>query len=492
MKKKVFTAIVLAAVMLALPAGTALMAIDTLFGQPLLAPHSGNLDGSGRLAQGVIPTFVITAVKRNQWVEIQTDNFPADDYFIVTMGAMGSKGANGVIIATTYSDEGNRFTMRYAIPAMFWDYKQIAIRLESPTSGYYAYNWFYNNDVNVPADDKSKPPVDSEGKPYNGYPTISIVGVVGGGSVTVKGHNFPANDDFFVRMNWIGTQGVAGAVVATFHSGPGGEFKETWAIPDFLKVASQIAIRLESPTSGYYAYNWFYNNSTQANDEGKQQAIPASYVGYPTFAITAVKRDKNVTILTHNLPPNDKFVVTMGVMGTRGVGGYWVDQFKSGDGGVQELKFKIPPQLFGSYQISIRIESPTTGYYAYNWFYNNTYPPEQGADPQPPAPAVPPYYGHPIFYIAAVDRNNTVRILPINFPPNDTFYVRMNWIGTRGEAGAVMQTVTTDANGNLSDLTYEIPGFLQGQLQIAIRLESPTTGYYAYNWFYNNDAVVFP
>ena len=64
----------------------------------------------------------------------------------------------------------------------------------------------------------------------------------------------------------------------------------------------------------------------------------------------------------------------------------------------------------------------------------------------------------------------------------------MNWMWTRGIAGTIVQTVTTDANGKLSDLTYEIPDFLMNTGRIAIRLESPTTGYYAYNWFYNNNA----
>jgi len=64
----------------------------------------------------------------------------------------------------------------------------------------------------------------------------------------------------------------------------------------------------------------------------------------------------------------------------------------------------------------------------------------------------------------------------------------LNWMYTKGVAGAVMQTVTTDANGVLNDTTYPIPDFLKGSYKIAIRLESPYSGYYAYNWFYNNDA----
>lgn len=80
----------------------------------------------------------------------------------------------------------------------------------------------------------------------------------------------------------------------------------------------------------------------------------------------------------------------------------------------------------------------------------------------------------------------SVTITPYNFPPNDTFVVRMGYYGTLGVGGIEVATVTTDAAGVLSETTYPIPAALAGQTRIAIRLESPVTGYYAYNWFWNN------
>jgi hypothetical protein len=62
-------------------------------------------------------------------------------------------------------------------------------------------------------------------------------------------------------------------------------------------------------------------------------------------------------------------------MWTRGVGGLRVGGFKSDCGGMRELTFPIPAGLYGSYRISMRFESTTgSGYFAYNWFYNNTTP----------------------------------------------------------------------------------------------------------------------
>ena len=64
----------------------------------------------------------------------------------------------------------------------------------------------------------------------------------------------------------------------------------------------------------------------------------------------------------------------MGAMGTRGVNGIKVATTSAGKGGIFTVTYNIPEALKGSYQIAIRLQSPTSGYYGYNWFYNNTAP----------------------------------------------------------------------------------------------------------------------
>ena len=59
--------------------------------------------------------------------------------------------------------------------------------------------------------------------------------------------------------------------------------------------------------------------------------------------------------------------------------------------------------------------------------------------------------------------------------------------GTYAVGGVVVDTVTTDGGGTITD-TFSVPAALAGSTRIAIRLQSSTTGYYAYNWFYNNTA----
>jgi hypothetical protein len=92
-------------------------------------------------------------------------------------------------------------------------------------------------------------------------PTIRIVSVVKGESVTIETSNFPAGVKFEVRMGAYGTAGVGGTLVTTTDSAKGGTFQAKYTIPAGLKTLDQIAIRLESASTGYFAFNWFYNNT---------------------------------------------------------------------------------------------------------------------------------------------------------------------------------------------------------------------------------------
>jgi hypothetical protein len=85
--------------------------------------------------------------------------------------------------------------------------------------------------------------------------------VVKGSTVTISGSNFPANDTFTAYMGAYGTQGVGGVNVGSTSTGSGGKLTATYNIPASLAGSTQIAIRLQSSTSGYFAYNWFWNNT---------------------------------------------------------------------------------------------------------------------------------------------------------------------------------------------------------------------------------------
>ena len=308
----------------------------------------------------VTPTIAIVSVDAGKTVTIKTANYPANDTFNVYMNTFGTRGVGGTLVTSVSSGTGGAQTFTFTIPDKYKNEQLVAIRLESPTSGYYSYNWFYN-----------QPGVPATGGPLPAgtIPTISISSVDAGKTVTIKTNNFPANDTFDVLMGKFGTMAIGGTKVTSVSSGTGGAQTFTFNIPDALKSEKQIAIRLQSPTSGYYSYNWFTNQATPVVTPG----VPSTGTGgpYPTIAIDSVVKDSTVTIVTKNFPANDTFTVTMGKFGTMGVGGASVTSVSSGSGGTLTFTFTIPASLKGESRIAIRLQSPTSGYYSYNWFYNN-------------------------------------------------------------------------------------------------------------------------
>lgn len=347
MKKSLLLSLIAIAVLITAMIGPALI--------PAVQAYSG------------IPTISITSVEKDSKVTIQTHNFPAHVKFTVLMGKIGTQGIGGTEVTTTDSGSGGSFSATYNIPSGLKGQKQIAIRLENKTTGYYAYDWFWNSTSTSTTTTPTPTP-----KPggYSGYPTFSISSVVVGSKVTIKTNNFPKNDTFTVTIGKYGTKGVGGTVVTTTDSGSGGVFTVTYDIPSGLKNETLLAIRLESKTSGYYAYNWFFNIALPSGG-----TIPVTgYTGYPTFSISAVVKDTSVTIKGTNFPANDDFTVTMGKYGTKGIGGVVITTQNSGSGGALSATYNVPASLKGETRIAIRLQSKTSGYYAYNWFWNNSTP----------------------------------------------------------------------------------------------------------------------
>jgi hypothetical protein len=112
-------------------------------GQVLCIP-TATRSSSGSTRTSNIPTIEILSVVRNKRVIIQTEDFPPHTTFSVTMGRYGTKGVGGIEVAKTESGSGESFTATYQIPFALRGHDRIAIRLQS-ASGYYSYNWFYNN-----------------------------------------------------------------------------------------------------------------------------------------------------------------------------------------------------------------------------------------------------------------------------------------------------------------------------------------------------------
>jgi len=323
------------------------------------------LVGAGTVSSSavVIPTISISSVVTDQSVTIQTHNYPANQTFTVRMGKMGTLGIGGTVVGTVNSGAGGSFSETFAIPDHLKGDYQIAIRLDSP-QGYYSFNWFYNNTTGG----------NTGGIPsgYTGIPTFSIKSVEADSTVTIVTNNFPANQNFTLTMGQMYTRGIGGIVVETFNSGNGGTFEKTFSIPAALHGLNRISIRAQTAHANpYYAYNWFYNNTTGNGNTGGQPSQP--YTGIPTFKVCAVTADSTVTILTNNFPLNQTFTVTMGQMYTQGIGGTVVGTLETGSNSAARYTFNIPDNLKGLDRISIRAQTAHAyPYFAYNWFYNTT------------------------------------------------------------------------------------------------------------------------
>lgn len=238
-KKGLFVIVLAVMLFLALPLGVAEMAERTQ----------------------TIPTISIVSVQGDTNVTVRTANFPANRDFVVKMGPMGTLGINGYTVETFSSGSGGTVERTFTIPAALHGARQIAIRLESTTGGFFAYNWFYNSSAAQAPTPAPAPPATPAPQPSTNYPWFTIAAVVRDQSVTINAHNLLANRDFIIRMGPMGTRAVNGTVVATTASGAGGDLSATYQIPEGLRGSGLIAIRMDS-SGGYYAYNWFYNNTT--------------------------------------------------------------------------------------------------------------------------------------------------------------------------------------------------------------------------------------
>ena len=321
--------------------------------------HEANVPPGGA-ASGAVLT--VASVKKDTYVIMKGKDFPVDELLIVQVGEFGTQGVDGIQVGRLTAGFDGSFIDIFAIPESLYSEDRIAIRFESEDSDFVVHTWFFNE---TGASTGGTDGTDA----YSGIPTISIRSGVEDETVTVMTHNFPPDRDFLVLMGEMGTKGVDGINVTTINSGEGGSFTETFDIPEALEGNYQIAIRLQTSDGRFFAYNWFYNNTTTDSDE-----TPDGYTGIPTFSITEVAAGESVTIKTNNFPADIDFRVLMGEMGTRGIDGILVTTVNAGDGGTFTETFEIPEALVDHDQVAIRLEATSGGFFAYNWFYNVTSP----------------------------------------------------------------------------------------------------------------------
>ena len=221
---------------------------------------------------------------------------------------------------------------------------------------------------------------------FNLVPITSIISVVQDQSVTIRTDYFPANDTFNVLMGLSGTQGIGGILVSRLTTGAGGSILAKFHIPPELQGQQIISIRLESPYSGYYSYNWFYNSTAAVG--GPDYYYPTPYYnatvvptwrgiqeGMPRFDIIAVQKGGSVSVRLINYPPNRNYAVYMKDGRSAYTTWYDVAVFNSASGGIFNAgPWIIPTILRYSPQISMKIYDTSRKIFTVNRFDNENYP----------------------------------------------------------------------------------------------------------------------
>lgn len=358
--------------------------------QPLtLYPDSSSSGDSAGNSVAILggPTFWVQSVKPKKTVTIKVVDYPKFEKYKVTMGEVGDQLSPGIPVGLLDGSYGRDFTVAFAIPSGLWDDTELFIRLENSFTGNFGYTGFTQTDPWKAVYLGSSPGFSISSGGTSGYiggtPYTSILNVVANSELTLKTYNFPADKEFIVTMGKIGTRGIGGTVVAIQDSGVGGSFVATYAIPPALAGEGMISVRLQSTSSGHYAYDWFYNSdgnmpvysSASASGSSSFSSIPFLPAGlYPTFSVPAISQDDTVTITTFNLAPGDTYNIFIGVYGSLGIGGIFIESLDSGTGGTLSATFAIPSQFYGVDRLAIRLESEISGYFAYNWFWNQNLP----------------------------------------------------------------------------------------------------------------------
>ncbi|HTX78592.1 MAG TPA: hypothetical protein VMC62_02940 [Longilinea sp.] len=317
-------------------------------------------------------------------------------------------------------------------------------------------------------------------------PSFYISNIESDVSVSIKTLNFPANTTFNVYMGPGGTQGINGVLVAVTNSGDGGTFGVTYNIPDDLKGAFSIDIRMDSD-SGYHMYKNFINRidgSTSTKLTGHNLIL---------YVVSVVK-DTSVTLRTQYFPTGQDFLVRMGRYGTHGLGGDEITTINTGDSGIFNTTLTIPSDLQGKSPLDVRFDD-VYGQSAEISFYNCTgcgqapkltpvYLSDLTSNAASSSSSSSSYYrGLPATSLVSVVTDTSVTFYGYNFPTNQDFTVTIGPYGTYGVGGVVVGTTNSGASGSFTT-TYPIPSQYAGSTQLSIRWQGSV--YYAYDWFNNS------
>ncbi len=204
----------------------------------------------------------------------------------------------------------------------------------------------------------------------------------------------------------------------------------------------------------------------------------------PFISITGVKAGEWVTVHATGLPAVQLFTAKMDKSATTADNGTIVGQTYSNSDGTFDATYVIPSGLKSVASIAIRIDS-AQGYYAYNWFYNQTSGSTATATPTPtgtPTTSLEKLY----VTVVAVEKNNRITASVTGFPANVNFTVKIGPYYTFGSNQQVMKTINS-GNGGSFLFNVDLPAMVKDVSLVTIRLDGYANGKHmvAYNAFTN-------
>jgi hypothetical protein len=447
------------------------------------------------------PTFWVHDVVRDESVTLKFSNFPAGKTFHVFLGKPGKSFGYGYDVGNATDSQGTDFIMTFKIPAILRGKANLGVMVKNLDTLANGYNIFTNTtgwNSSFPlslsaVDQASSQSAGTSVEIFTG-PTLWIGDVVKNKSVLIKVTDYDVKDSYHIYM----TKNEVNArkhLVGQITDKSAYIFNFTLDIPITLFGEEEIKIIIENKFnqhSGSVAFlnteEWKsinpvgYYTTTYVNTGGAAVSSSAN----PFTNILNVVSNSEVTLQTFNFPADKEFIVTMGPIGTKGVGGIVVGTQLTGEtGGSFIATYPIPSQLRGSEMIAIRFTSTDSGHFSYDYFQN-----EDGFAATASSVAFVgdwnlPAGTYPNMTINTIIGNSTVTVSGYNFTKNDNYMVYMGAIGTQGVGGVYVGDKAIDASGTFTD-TFNIPASLAGHSQIAIRMVSKNTVYYTYNWFFNS------
>jgi hypothetical protein len=215
------------------------------------------------------PSLSFTEIKSGVSVTVHGENFPKNVDFNARMDVIGNYAIGGTVVGSFNSGSGS-FDKTFNIPASLKNEKYIAIRVDG-VGGWYSYNWFTNNTSGV----VSTPTPTTPSTTQKNY--VEVIGVKANDYIVVQANNFPANQNFKIRIGTFKNFSKDYVVAGNVNSGKGGSFQFSVDLPTMQKDVDLFTIRLDSPEKNY-AYNVFKNitSGVSTPTTGTTTPIPTS------------------------------------------------------------------------------------------------------------------------------------------------------------------------------------------------------------------------